>query len=58
MITSKIIPFIPQSIDFANYAELLYDSDGFKARLAYARLLDPDGIYVISALHHVIPLTE
>lgn len=43
---------------YGNYAEVLYDSDGFKARLAYARLLDPDGIYVISALHHVIPLTE
>lgn len=43
---------------YGNYAELLYDSDGFKTRLAYARLLNPDGIYVISALHHVIPLTE
>lgn len=41
-----------------NYAEVLYDSDGFKIRLAYARLLNPDGIFVISALHHVIPLTK
>lgn len=40
------------------YAELLYDSDGFKKRLAYARLLNPTGIYVISALHHVVSLTQ
>lgn len=40
------------------YAELLYDSDGFKKRLAYARLLNPTSIYVISALHHVVSLTQ
>ena len=56
--TIVLISCCAKKLDFANYAELLYDSDGFKARLAYARLLDPDGIYVISALHHVIPLTE
>ena len=56
--TIVLISCCAKKLDFANYAEVLYDSDGFKARLAYARLLNPDGIYVISALHHVIPLTE
>ena len=41
-----------------NYAEVLYDSDGFKSRLAYARLLNPDGIFVISAFYHVVALTD
>ncbi len=41
-----------------HYAEVLYDSDGFKIRLAYARLLNPDGIFVISALYHVVSLTD
>lgn len=56
--TIVLISCCAKKLDFANYAEVLYDSDGFKARLAYARLINPDGIYVISALHHVIPLTE
>lgn len=56
--TIVLISCCAQKREYANYAEVLYSSDGFKKRLAYARLLDPDGIFVISALHHVIPLTE
>lgn len=39
-------------------AEKLYQSDKFKCRLAYARLLNPDSIFVISALHHIVPLDK
>lgn len=56
--TIVLISCCAKKKEAGNYAEVLYDSDGFKARLAYSRLLDPDGIFVISALHHVIPLTE
>jgi hypothetical protein len=37
-------------------AEILYQSSVFKKSLQYARLLKPDKIFVLSALHHLLPL--
>lgn len=56
--TFVLISCCAKKRESGNLAEVLYDSDGFKTRLAYARLLNPDGIYVISALHHVVSLTD
>ncbi|MCR5062150.1 MAG: hypothetical protein K6A89_02600 [Treponema sp.] len=35
-------------------AEELYQSAGFKKSLAYAKSLKPDGIFILSALHHLV----
>ena len=56
--TYVLISCCAKKTEFGNPAEILYNSDGFRKRLAYARLLDPDGIFVISALHHVVSLTD
>ena len=56
--TYVLISCCAKKRESGNLAEVLYDSDGFKKRLAYARLLNPTGIYVISALHHVVSLTQ
>lgn len=37
-------------------AEQLYQSAGFKKSLAYAKSLNPDGIFILSALHHLVSL--
>lgn len=39
-------------------AEELYTSPLFKSSLAYARSLNPDAVYVLSAKHGLLPLTE
>lgn len=39
-------------------AETLYQSPAFKKSLEYARLLSPDKIFIISALHHLLPLDK
>lgn len=39
-------------------AETLYQSPTFKKSLQYARLLNPDKIFIISALHHLLPLDK
>lgn len=39
-------------------AETLYQSAAFKKSLEYARLLNPDKIFIISALHHLLPLDK
>ena len=56
--TFVLISCCAKKRESGNYAEVLYDSDGCKKRLAYARLLNPTGIYIISALHHVVSLTQ
>lgn len=38
-------------------SEELYQSTTFKKQLAYAKSLKPDAIFVISAKHHLVPLT-
>ena len=39
-------------------AEQLYQSAKFKKALEYARLLNPDAIYILSAKHHVVELSQ
>lgn len=39
-------------------AEELYQSAGFKKSLAYAKSLNPDGIFILSALHHLVKLDD
>lgn len=39
-------------------AEQLYQSIKFKKALEYAKLLNPDAIYILSAKHHVVELTK
>lgn len=39
-------------------AETLYDSNSFRKSLEYARLLKPDKIFIISALHYLLSLDQ
>ena len=39
-------------------AEKLYQSPKFKKSLEYAKSLNPDAIYILSAKHHVVELTQ
>ena len=39
-------------------AEFLYQSTGFKKQLAYAKSQKADAIFVISAKHHLVPLSR
>ena len=39
-------------------AEQLYQSPRFKKSLEYAKLLGPDAIYILSAKHHVVELSQ
>ena len=39
-------------------AEELYQSSLFVKSLAYAKKLKPDAIYILSALHHLLPLDK
>lgn len=39
-------------------AEQLYQSPKFKKSLEYSKLLKPDAIYILSAKHHVVELSQ
>lgn len=39
-------------------AEKMYQSAGFKKSLAYAKSLNPDGIFILSALYHLVKLDD
>lgn len=58
METFVLISCCKDKLNFSARAENLYISAGFRKRLAYARLLNPDGIYVLSAKHHIVPLDK
>ena len=58
MKTFILISCCAEKLPYSAPAEQLYQSANFKRRLAYARLLNPDSIFVISALHHVVPLDK
>lgn len=45
-------------LPYAASAEQLYQSQLFKKSLAYARALNPDGIFILSALHHLVTLDK
>lgn len=44
--------------DSKTTAEKLYISPLFKYMLKYAKALNPDKIFILSALHHVVELTD
>ena len=58
MKTICLLSCCKEKLSYGAPAEKLYQSDKFKCRLAYARLLNPDSIFVISALHHIVPLDK
>ena len=45
---------LPHAAEAAN----LYQSVGFKKSLAYAKSLNPDGIFILSAFHHLVSLDK
>lgn len=53
-----LIACASKKLDCPAPASELYVSDLFKKSLAYARSLKPDGIHILSALHHVLDLGD
>ena len=47
-----------KKLDKKAKAKDLYISPLFKKSLQYAKALDPDGIYILSAKHHLLPLSK
>lgn len=58
MKTYVLLSCCAEKLPYSAPAEQLYQSVNFKRRLAYARLLNPDSIFIISALHHVVSLDK
>ena len=58
MKTYVLLSCSAEKLPYSAPAEQLYQSANFKRRLAYARLLNPDSIFIISALHHVVSLDK
>ena len=58
MKTYVLLSCCAEKLPYSAPAEQLYQSANFKRRLAYARLLNPDSIFIISALHHVVSLDK
>ncbi len=57
MKTIILISCCKRKLDYKAPAQDLYQSTGFKKQLAYAKSIKPDAIFVISAKHHLVPLT-
>lgn len=53
-----LISCVSKKLDHKAKAEDLYESSLFKKNLAYARSLKADDIYILSAKHHVLKLTD
>lgn len=53
-----LVSCVSKKADTPQKAKDLYISDLFKKSLAYACSLEPDGIFILSALHHLLPLDE
>ena len=58
MRTIVLISCASQKEDSKMEAEKIYKSTLFKKSLAYAKKLKPDAIYILSALHHLLPLDK
>lgn len=58
MKTIVLISCCKEKLRPAAPAEKLYQSTRFKKSLAYAKSLKPDAIYILSAKHHVVELTQ
>ena len=58
MKTIYLLSCCKQKLSFPAEARELYQSTGFKKSLAYAQSQKPDAIYILSAKHHLVTLTE
>lgn len=58
MKTIVLLSCCKQKLNETALAEKLYQSTGFKKSLAYAKSLRPDGIFILSAKHHVVKLDD
>lgn len=58
MKTIVLLSCCKQKLNETAPAEKLYQSTGFKKSLAYAKSLRPDGIFILSAKHHVVKLDD
>lgn len=53
-----LIPCCKEKLEHKAPARELYQSEGFKTRLAYAESQHPDAIYVLSGKYHLVTLTK
>ena len=58
MKTIVLISCCKDKLPFPSPAEKLYQSPRFKKALAYAKSIKPEAIYVLSAKHHVVELSQ
>lgn len=58
MKTIYLLSCCKQKLSYPAVAEKLYQSTGFKKSLRYAKSKNPDSIYILSAMHHVVPLDK
>ncbi len=58
MKTIVLISCCKEKLPFPSPAEKLYQSTRFIKALAYAKSIKPDAIYILSAKHHVVELTQ
>ena len=56
--TIVLIPCVSKKLNYGAKAKDLYISPLFKYSLAYARKLNPDMIYILSAKHRLVDLNE
>lgn len=53
-----LIACTARKLPYRAKAEEIYTSPLFRHSLAYARTLNPDQIFILSALHHLLPLDQ
>jgi len=58
MKTIVLISCVSKKKNYETTAENLYDSSLFKYSLSYAKKLNPDRIYILSALYGLLELTD
>jgi spermidine synthase len=56
--TVVLISCVKKKVPYRAEAKDLYASPFFKLNLRYARSLNPDGIFVLSAQHYLVGLEE
>lgn len=58
MKTIYLISCCKEKLPYKSKAEYLYQSEGFKRRLAFARAHNPDSILILSGKHHIVDLDQ
>lgn len=58
MKTIYLLSCCKQKLSYPAVAEKLYQSTGFKKSLRYAKSKNPDAIFILSAMHHVVSLNK